>query len=150
MSHGLGEHHRDITQTGLAGEALLERLSQIDATVLLIMDTCHSGSIDLEQSYTDLLHSARHSVYTFTACRPEENSYEDADWQHGAFTFKLLEALQRPPSSEGGGKKSLDEIAVYVRDEVERIVREKKMQSQRPHFYPSPLADEHLPIAEIK
>jgi WD40 repeat protein len=142
--------NREIAQTGLAGEALLQRLQQIDATVLMIMDTCHSGSINLEQTYTDLLHSARHSVYSFTACRPEERSYEDEAWQHGAFTYKLLEALRRPPPPGREGRWDLDEVAPYVRDEVERIVREKKQQSQRPRFYPSPLADERLPVAAVR
>lgn len=151
-----------LAETGLPGKTLLESVETIDASILLILDTCHSGSLvnpdkqeqtdRLEQSITDFQHSARAKFHTLVACGPQEKSYEDdpsglQGWRHGIFTLKILEALEQGVVAEPDGKKRLNMVARYVGTMVPESVKKQTGYSQHPQFYKALLADGDLPLA---
>ena len=90
---------------------------------VLITDACHSGAITPEadraqvnQSLLDL----RKSLFSLTASRDREQSFESANWGggHGIFTYYVIKGLQGEADTNGDGVVSADELAEYVHTNV--------------------------------
>src|SRR5438876_4701978 len=76
----------NLAQTTVTERTLkqrLGRLAQKGVTVILVIDTCHSGVFNADGT----------GIVLLTACCPKENSFEDASFENGLFTRALLEAL---------------------------------------------------------
>ena len=72
-------------------------LDKIKCHKLVFIDACHSGAAKGSKGTIDaesLLKLSRAAVgtTTITSCRSDEQSYEDNDWENGAFTEALMEA----------------------------------------------------------
>lgn len=73
------------------------------------------------------------------ACEEEQGAFEDEHFQHGIFTYYLLEALTR----ESPGQKTVSLFAVY--DEVADAVKEHTGGDQTPTIKPGNLTMAKLP-----
>ncbi|MFV0444728.1 MAG: PDZ domain-containing protein [Planctomycetaceae bacterium] len=68
---------------------------------LLFLDTCHSGGVAQGQVIYDPVHDVvapEVGTIVFASCMPREESQERGDWQHGAFTYAIMETLKDPSS----------------------------------------------------
>ncbi len=82
--------------------------------VLVMLDTCHAGAalgdiVATNQALADGL-AACAGVMVLASSTAAEPSYEREDWNHGAFTKALLEAL----TGEAGGELTLLQLAEWV------------------------------------
>jgi hypothetical protein len=74
-------------------------LDSLKCKKLIFIDACHSGAgrgnADQKSANEALLkaNAILKGTATFYSCKPEQQSQENKDWQHGAFTKALLEAL---------------------------------------------------------
>jgi tetratricopeptide (TPR) repeat protein/uncharacterized caspase-like protein len=100
---------------------------------VLLTDACHSGAITPEadraqvnQSLLDL----NKSLFSLTASRDREQSFESARWGggHGIFTYYAIKGLEGEADTSGDGVVSADELAEYVHNNV----REATQQRQNP------------------
>lgn len=103
---------------------------------VLVTDSCHSGAIDpntadannqqLNKSLLDL----SKSMFSLTASRDRERSFESADWGggHGIFTYYVVKGLEGEADENGDGIVTADELADYTR----RNVREATKGQQNP------------------
>jgi len=100
---------------------------------VMITDACHSGAIQpgadvraINQSLIDL----NQTVFSLTASRDRELSFESADWGggHGIFTYYVVKAMEGAADSNRDGIVTADEIADYVR----RNVRDATNGAQNP------------------
>lgn len=99
---------------------------------VLITDACHSGAITPEATRTinrSLLDLST-SVFSLTASRDRERSFESEDWGggHGIFTYYVVRGLEGAADENGDGIVTADELAEYVR----RNVREATGGRQNP------------------
>jgi tetratricopeptide (TPR) repeat protein len=124
----------DIPGTGYPMETLGKVFgSQIRARYkVLLTDACHSGAITPDASATinrSLLDLDR-SLFSLTASRDREQSFESADWGggHGIFTYYVVKGLEGEADENGDGIVTADEIAEYTR----RNVREATNGRQNP------------------
>ena len=104
---------------------------------VLLTDACHSGAItpggtpegDRAAVSGSLQHLDR-SLFSLTASRDRERSYESADWGggHGIFTYYVVKGLEGAADQSGDGIVTADELAEYVH----RNVREATNANQNP------------------
>ena len=94
---------------------------------VLITDACHSGAITPQadsQSDRATLNSTlldlQKSLFSLTASRDREQSFESANWGggHGIFTYYVIKGLQGEADTNGDGVVSADELSEYVHTNV--------------------------------
>jgi hypothetical protein len=95
--------------------------------VLLLFDACHSGAVGpggespvLDAGVLrDALNS--NSITVLTSSDKDELSREDPGWKHGAFTKAFLDALAGGADPNSRGTISTADLAVAMRNELERL-----------------------------
>jgi tetratricopeptide (TPR) repeat protein/uncharacterized caspase-like protein len=99
---------------------------------ILLTDACHSGAITPEETSTlnSSLSNLRNSLFSLTASRDRESSFEspELDGGHGVFTYYVVEGMGGAADANGDGVVSADELAEYVHTQV----REKTEGRQNP------------------
>jgi len=100
---------------------------------VLLTDSCHSGAItpdaDAERINKSLQDLDR-SLFSLTASRANERSFESKDWGggHGIFTYYVVKGLEGAADESHDGIVTADELGEYVR----RNVREATKGQQNP------------------
>lgn len=100
---------------------------------VLLTDACHSGAITLDsevRAMNSSLQDLSRSLFSLTASRDRERSYEGADWGggHGIFTYYVVKGLEGAADENRDGIVTADELAEYTR----RNVREATGNQQTP------------------
>ncbi|NUO02922.1 MAG: caspase family protein, partial [Saprospiraceae bacterium] len=101
---------------------------------LFVLDACHSGTADSRTKTSGMAEwaASQHQLNMLVSCRAEEYSYEDDQWENGAFTEGLIEAIRvfasRPQSIDLNNDKKLDmkELFVFVNKRVPELVQTKR------------------------
>ena len=112
---------------------------------VLLTDSCHSGSINPEADIATInssLNSLERSLFSLTASRDRERSYESKDWGggHGIFTYYVVKGLEGAADETRDGVVTADELAEYVRREVRQATEGKQNPtSERGSFDPNML-----------
>ncbi|HLJ47006.1 MAG TPA: tetratricopeptide repeat protein [Bryobacteraceae bacterium] len=100
---------------------------------VLLTDSCHSGAIRLDsdvQAINRSLLDLNRSVFSLTASRDRERSFEGPKWEggHGVFTYYVVRGMGGAADENRDGQVTADELAEYVR----RNVREETGAQQNP------------------
>ncbi len=100
---------------------------------VLLTDSCHSGAINPDadvQLINGTLGNLNKSLFSLTASRDRERSFESKDWGggHGIFTYYVVKGLEGAADESGDGVVTADELAEYVH----RNVREATQGQQNP------------------
>ena len=138
-------------------------LDKIPCHKLIFIDACHSGAAQGSKATVDSeilmkLSQAAAGTTTITSCRSNELSYEDENWQNGAFTAALIEAFSNKQCNDGTGTFSSDadgnrqitigEVYDFIKRRVPNLVKTQKtnrMTEQNPTLTQHEL-DLNLPI----
>lgn len=121
-------------------EIVMKNLADINCHKLVFIDACHSGAAgskaEVNSEALAKLVSAATGMTTITSCRSNEQSYEDPEWQNGAFTEALVEALTNVKCTEGGQSFSSDtnndhiitigEIYNFIKRRVPSLIKTQK------------------------
>jgi tetratricopeptide (TPR) repeat protein len=112
---------------------------------VLLTDSCHSGAITPE-TQPELLNrqllSLDRSLFSLTASRDRERSFESPDWGggHGIFTYYVVKGMEGWADESGDGIVTADELAEYVRRNVREATKgEQNPTSDRGSFDPQML-----------
>jgi hypothetical protein len=110
------------------------------AKVYAFFDTCYAGALgagskaeqltDMERFATKL-GSEDNGVVVFTSCTGQERSNERDEWQNGAFTEALLEALNGKAARQGERDILLSDIERYLKARVPELTK----GAQTPKIY---------------
>lgn len=100
---------------------------------ILLTDSCHSGAIAPDAALAELNHKLANfgqSVFSLTASRDREQSFESPKWGggHGIFTYYVVQGMEGSADENGDGYVTADELADYVY----RNVREATSSRQNP------------------
>lgn len=100
---------------------------------VLMTDSCHSGAITPDsdvQTINRSLLDLTTSLFSLTASRDRERSFESQDWGggHGIFTYYVVRGMEGSADENRDGIVTADELAEYVR----RNVREATNGAQTP------------------
>ncbi len=101
---------------------------------ILLTDSCHSGAIrpeDLQDVNHTLIHLDK-SLFSLTASRDREVSYESAAWGggHGVFTYYVVRGLEGEADENGDGIVTADELQDYVYRNVRQATSEAPRDSR--------------------
>jgi len=99
---------------------------------VLLTDSCHSGAISPEQGeiVNKSLLELNRSMFSMTASRARERSFESKDWGggHGIFTYYVVRGMEGYADENKDSIVTADELAEYTR----RNVREATKGQQNP------------------
>jgi hypothetical protein len=100
--------------------------------VILFLDACRSGgaTAPADRSLRAMLRAP--NVTIFTSSSAGELSVEHGDWQNGAFTEALLEALRSDPN--GDGLLSVSDLSNYLNQRVPALTGGKQRPDVEVHF----------------
>ncbi|MGC4055073.1 MAG: caspase family protein [Paludibaculum sp.] len=130
----------DITQDNIATTGYpMDRLGEVFGTKIkgkwkvMLTDSCHSGAITPAADAAVIngkLLDLNKNVFSLTASRDRERSYESKEWGggHGIFTYYVVKGLEGLADESQDGIVTADELAEYVR----RNVREASGGQQNP------------------
>lgn len=122
-------------------DVALAALEKVKCHKLILIDACHSGAAKGSKAAVDaesLLKLSRAAIgtTTITSCRSDEQSYEDNDWQNGAFTEGLIEALTNKKCADESGtfssdanndrKITINEVFNFIKRRVPNLVKNQK------------------------
>lgn len=111
----------------LLGEELLRtELGEIAGRVVLFLDTCHSGRVDLSR-LIDELATNEHRVVVFAASTGRQISSESPRWGNGAFTKSLVEGLYGKADFDIDGRITVSELEHYVSERVQELTEERQV-----------------------
>ena len=142
----------DVDVHNIAGTAYpMEQLGKVVGSQVkgkwkvLITDACHSGAITPEADRAQVnqtllnLHS---SMFSLTASRDREQSFEGADWGggHGVFTYYVIQGMNGAADTNHDGVVTADELAEYVHTDVRQATSgAQNPTSERGSFDPNML-----------
>jgi tetratricopeptide (TPR) repeat protein len=138
---------KNIASTGYPMDALGATIgSKINAKwKVLLTDSCHSGSITPvadTATINSTLQGLDRSLFSLTASRDREQSFESPDWGggHGIFTYYVVKGLEGAADESRDGIVTADELGEYVRREVRAATNGKQNPtSERGSYDPSML-----------
>ena len=94
---------------------------------ILLTDACHSGAISPEDTriLNQKLSTLNESLFSLTASRDREKSFESPDLQggHGVFTYYVVKGLEGEADYSHDGKVTADELAEYVHTQVREATK---------------------------
>ena len=98
---------------------------------VLVTDACHSGAITPESDRAEVnktLLDLQKSLFSLTASRDREQSFEDAQFGggHGAMTYYLVKGMQGEADTDGDGVVTADELGEYVHTNVRLATQAKQ------------------------
>jgi tetratricopeptide (TPR) repeat protein len=112
---------------------------------VLLTDSCHSGAITPDadaQQYNKSLSDLSRSMFSLSASRDRERSFESASWGggHGIFTYYVVKGLEGEADENRDGIVTADELADYVRSNVREATKgQQNPTSDRGSFDPNML-----------
>ena len=135
----------NLRRTGVAWDDFGEILGNLPSRVLMFLDTCHSGQLgtnlftlakaegtrsrsagglksafDPSEAIRELT-SEENGVVIMAASTGDEESLENDEWGHGAFTFALLEGLGGKADVNGDAVIHLRELDFFISDRVKEL-----------------------------
>lgn len=124
-----------ILETGAPWYKFQELLTGIPSRIILMADTCHSGSITGKRRRAEemdmtralkLLMASGSGVVVMTASTGSETSLENTAWGHGAFTKALLDGLSGQADYDQNGMIDIKEIDLFVSHRVTALTNEQQ------------------------
>ncbi len=124
-------------------EDVVDQLERIKCKKVVLIDACHSGAAD-SKALNDVtradaltrLAALHPGMNTLTSCGSNEMSYEDDQWENGAFTEAILEAFDNAEAVDQNGPfradvnsdnlLSMSELYTYLRRRVPSMVQQQK------------------------
>ncbi|HEY3841416.1 MAG TPA: caspase family protein, partial [Bryobacteraceae bacterium] len=112
---------------------------------VLLTDACHSGAITPEADRVQVSRSLldlNQSLFSLTASRDRESSYESPKWGggHGIFTYYVIKGMEGEADTNNDGQVTADELAEYVHTNVRNDTKEQQNPtSERGSFDPNML-----------
>jgi len=108
---------------------LMDSFKETEGKAVLMVDTCHAAAIagagrrGLQPvNFDNVLQELKGAsgVVVFAASTGSESSIEDKEWQHGAFTKAVIDALTGKVAGTNGVVRT-DDLDSWVRKEVPKI-----------------------------
>jgi WD40 repeat protein len=131
------------SRTAIRGEELIAGLSRLNCRKLVLLDTCRSGRV-IEGGLLRRLIPLGQGPTIIAACDLHEQSYEDAQLEHGVFTQAILEALGqrfRAADRNSDGSLTVEELYQYVARRVPELLQGRGVEyQQHPVCFPPPHA----------
>ena len=129
-------------------ENIIKYIDPLPCKKIIFLDACHSGVAKGTKNWSGSFREAQNAIsatpsgiVTIASSSGEELSYEDANWEHGSFTYALLEGLNGTADVSKDGSVSVIELSEYLTLRVPELVKKQKSMSQHPRLVRAPEVD---------
>ncbi|MEA2028700.1 MAG: caspase family protein, partial [Campylobacterota bacterium] len=112
-----------LRSKGVEWDDFIETISGIKSKIIMIVDTCHSGSIAGDKDFSkaiDTIKAKHRDIAIITASTGDEVSQESNDWGHGALTKAIIEAIKDKKI------KTIEEFGEYIKERVKSLTDGKQ------------------------
>ncbi|MCP4111117.1 MAG: hypothetical protein GY749_37255 [Desulfobacteraceae bacterium] len=125
-------NHVKLRRTAVKWFDFQDVLTSLPSKVILMADTCHSGSItgkrrDKARGISDITEALRElartgtGIVVMTASTGREVSLERIAWGHGAFTKALIEGLEGKANYNNDNAINIKELDLFITDRVKQL-----------------------------
>ncbi len=123
-----------LPSTAVNWKNFTEVLGNLPSRTLLFLDACHSGQLGVnlsqETNNTEALRnlsSEQYGVVIMSGSTGSESSFEHPEWQHGAFTYALLQGMEKGLADMIPDRiVHLRELDLFVADQVHKLTKGKQ------------------------
>lgn len=123
-------------ETQLSGETLRAELARVTGRVVLFLDTCHAGQVDLSRLADDLASNAS-GVVVYASSSGGQASLESPRWNNGVFTKAVVEGLNGRADAANSGCITVSALEHYVARRVTELTAERQVPvSAKPSTMP--------------
>jgi WD40 repeat protein len=131
-----------LAATSLSGGIIADNLSAMRGKVLFFIDACYSaGAIGVDMAgFVNSVTGEENAVMMYASSSAGEVSYEDREWENGAFTEALMGILSDPQSYNDAGEIVTDELAVALRKRVWKLTQNRQTPIGQPSRAVPPFA----------
>jgi len=127
----VSQNYMGDTGTGISSnwllELLYEKVENNSNNIVLILDTCHSGSMgfDIRRSYNEETGTGLALLYS---CSPLELSWENVNYGggHGLFSYCIIDGLTGKADKDNNGKITFREIFDYTYIKVKELSNDRQ------------------------
>lgn len=132
LPHDVDADPKHIRSTTVPASELLKTVKNTPGKIVVFLDTCYAGQIlgDVQMrgpsEFSELvaeLTKAGEGVVVFASSSGWQPSLESPEWQNGAFTKALLEALLGKKTADAKGGITLTAIDTYVTQRVKELTK---------------------------
>jgi WD40 repeat protein len=120
--------------TGVARDEILRTIRNRKGAMVVMLDACHSADtaaasknsrVDMNRLANELGDKSL-GVFLYASALGRQFSFENADWQNGAFTKAMLEGLKGGADRDKLGYVDTEELSLYVRRRVLQMTDQRQ------------------------
>ncbi len=120
---------RDLSATGISGEALEKSIGELPCTTVLILDACYAASIGAKKRKSRALPVEsdtvlRHLIYDcglVVMCAAYKDQEAAEENGHGFFTQAIVEGLEGRADKYKTGRVEVDDLQTYIKHRVREL-----------------------------
>ena len=130
---------RDLLGTTISLDDLFGTLQDCRATFkLMVIDACRDnplrGRSIADTTMFQTIANPPEGIVLLQSCARDEMSYEDDEFQHGIFSYYLVDGLKGAADANKDGKITLMELYAYIADKTKRRALSEYRAVQRPYI----------------
>ena len=119
-----------LRRTGVPFTEIKNTVASLAGKTILFIDTCHAGNVmGARGAATDImgvvneLASAENGAVVFASSTGKQYSFEDPNWENGAFTKAVVEGMNGKADYSGKGRITINMLDLYVSERVKELTR---------------------------
>jgi len=122
-----------LRRTGVPFTEVKNTVASLAGKTILFIDTCYAGNImgaravaaDITRIVNELA-SAENGAVVFASSTGKQYSFENTDWENGAFTKAVVEGINGKADYIGKGRITINMLDLYVSERVKELTKGKQ------------------------
>jgi WD40 repeat protein len=122
-----------LRRTGVLFTEMKNTVASLAGKTILFIDTCHAGNVMGARGVpTDItgvvneLASAENGAVVFASSTGKQYSFEDPNWENGAFTKAVVEGIEGKADYTGKGRITINMLDLYISERVKELTKGKQ------------------------
>jgi hypothetical protein len=122
-----------LRRTAVPFTEMKQTVTSLAGKTILFIDTCHSGNVmgaraaapDITGIVNELA-SAENGAVVFASSTGRQYSFEDPNWENGAFTKAAVEGINGKADYTGKGRITINMLDLYISERVKELTEGKQ------------------------
>ncbi|MBQ2586258.1 MAG: caspase family protein, partial [Bacteroidaceae bacterium] len=121
--------HVDKDWECVSAQSFRDKANEIDGKFIVFLDACYSAALlngsrsAVTDHFLEQLRSAKNGMMLYASSESDTKSKEDPEWQNGAYTHVLVDALNGAAKEDGDEGLSTDKLEKFLYNKVKEITK---------------------------
>ena len=121
--------HVDKDWECVSAQSFRDKANEIDGKFIVFLDACYSAALlngsrsAVTDHFLEQLRSAKNGMMLYASSESDTKSKEDPEWQNGAYTHVLVDALNGAAKEDGDEGLSTDKLDKFLYNKVKEITK---------------------------